>query len=231
MYQVFDKPAYERLSGVSNGYLYNLCKSRTYRRCRNVYCPTRPTPVAIGVRARPDPGGQPGYLRVDTVHQGDRDGVKGVYLINVVDEVTQWEYVGAVPAISERFLVPVLEAMIEAYPFVILGFHSDNGSEFVNHIVLQLLNKLHIEFTRSRPRHSNDNALVEGKNGSVVRKILGHDHIPQRFAEPVNRFTRASSRPGSTITAPACSRKNDGAARAGSGGTTLTATLTRPTKS
>ncbi len=80
--------------------------------------------------------------------------------------------------------------MIEACPFVVLGFHSDNGSEFVNHVVLRLLNKLHVEFTKSRPRHSNDNALVEGKNGSVIRKVLGHDHIPRHLAEPVNRFTR-----------------------------------------
>ena len=107
---------------------------------------------------------QPGFLRVDTVHQGDLDGVKGVYHINTVDEVTQYEHVGCVQAISERFLVPVLEALIMAYLFVIQGFHADNGSEYINHRVAALLNKLHIgQFTKTRARQCNDNALVEGK--------------------------------------------------------------------
>jgi len=103
----------------------------------------------------------PGYIRIDTVHQGDMNGSKGVYHINAVDEVTQWEIVASVERISEAYLVPVLEAVLQQFPFVIRGFHSDNGSEFVNRIVAQLLNKLLIRFTRSRPRHSNDNGLVE----------------------------------------------------------------------
>ena len=54
-----------------------------------------------------------------------------------------------------------------------------------------LLNKLHVrDFTKSRPRRSTDNALVEGKNAAVVRRFLGHDHIPQRFAPLVDAFTR-----------------------------------------
>ncbi len=128
---------------------------------------------------------------MDTVHQGDLDGVKGVYHINVVDEVTQWQHVGTVAAVSEAFPVPVLEALIEAFPFGVKGFHADNGSEYINHRVAELLNKLHVgQFTKSRARRSNDNALVESKNASVVRKWLGHAHIPARFAEPVNAFNR-----------------------------------------
>ncbi len=129
-------------------------------------------------------------MRVDTVHQGDLDGVKGVYHINVVDEVTQYQAVGSVETISERHLLPVLEQLLAAFPFAILGFHSDNGSEYVNRRVAKLLEKLRAEFTKSRPRRSTDNALCEGKNGSVVRKHLGYGHIPGRFAEPLNRFNR-----------------------------------------
>jgi transposase InsO family protein len=125
---------------------------------------TRPTPVSIGERRRPEPGGRAGYLRIDTVHQGDLDGVKGVYHINAVDEVTQWQVVGATEPISEAWLKPVLEAILEQFPFRILGFHSDNGSEFINHSVAAMLNKLLIEQTKSRPRHCNDNGLVESKN-------------------------------------------------------------------
>ena len=163
----------------------------TYRRRRTVVAKTRATHRTIGQRRKPQPDGQPGYVRVDTVHQGDQDGAKGVYHINAVDEVTQFQFVGTVEAISERFLLPVLEGLIKAFPFVIQGIHADNGSEYINHRVAALLNKLRIgTFTKSRPRHCNDNALAESKNASVVRKHLGHGHIPRRFAPLVNEFTQ-----------------------------------------
>jgi hypothetical protein len=123
----FGDPRFERLSRLSVAQLYRLRQSRAYRQKRIVCQPTRPTPVSIGERRRPDAQGRPGYLRVDTVHQGDDlDGNKGVYHINAVDEVTQWEVVGAVPQISEAWLIPALAAMMEQFPFVIRGFHSDN---------------------------------------------------------------------------------------------------------
>jgi transposase InsO family protein len=132
--------------------------------------------------------GRPGYLRVDTVHQGDLEGVKEVYHINAVDEVTRWQVVGAVAQISEAWLIPVLEAMLRQFPFSIRGFHSDNGSEFINHTVAELLNKMLIEQTKSRPRHSNDNGLVEAKNGAVMRKHMGYTHIAAPHAEAVEAF-------------------------------------------
>ena len=150
-YEVFGDRRFERLAGLSNGHLYNLRRSLSYRHQRTTLTHTRPTPVAIGERRRPCPNGRPGYIRVDTVHQGDHDGKKGVYHVNLVDEVTQWQHVGCVEAISERFLVPVLEALLQSYPFVVQGFHSDNGSEYINHRVANLLNKLHVgQFTKGR---------------------------------------------------------------------------------
>jgi len=122
------------------------------------------------------------------VHQGDLDGAKGVYHINAVDEVTQWQVVGATAQISEAWLIPVLKAMLRQFPFRILGFHSDNGSEFINHMVAKLLNKLLAEQTKSRPRHSNDNGLVEAKNGAVIRKHMGYEHIESRHAEVIEAF-------------------------------------------
>jgi transposase InsO family protein len=187
-YQEYGKPEYERLAAISVAHLYNLRKQRHYRECRLSYTKTRPTPVSIGERRRPDPQGQPGYLRVDTVHQGDLDGSKGVYHINAVDEVTQWQVVACVPRISEAWLQPVLEAMLKQFPFPIRGFHSDNGSEFVNATVAQLLSKLLIEQTKSRPRHSNDNGLVEAKNGAVIRKHMGYGYIAALHAERIQRF-------------------------------------------
>jgi transposase InsO family protein len=191
----FGNSGYQRLAQISMGHIYNLRKSGTYRKRRVAYQATRPTAVSIGERRKPDPQGRPGYLRVDTVHQGDRDGQKGVYHINAVDEVTQWQVVGAAEQISEAWLMPVLEAMMEQFPFLIRGFHSDNGSEFINHTVARLLNKLLVEQTKSRPRRSNDNGLVESKNGAVVRKHMGYGHIEGRHAEAINQFYREHFNP------------------------------------
>lgn len=190
-YTIFGDERYQRLAGISNGHLYNLRRSQTYQRRRGKHDQTRPVKITIGERRKPSPDGQPGYLRVDSVHQGDLDGIKGLYHINLVDEVTQFQFVGSVERISERFLLPVLEANINSFPFVIRAFHADNGSEYINHKVAAMLGKLHIEeFPKSRARRTNDNALVESKNGSVVRKHLGYAHIPRRFASEVNAFTQ-----------------------------------------
>lgn len=190
-FELYGNQRFQRLAYLSHGHLYNLRQSPTYRRRRTVFQNTRPTSIAIGERRKPQPRGRPGFVRVDTVHQGDLDGDKGVYHINLVDQVTQWQHVGATAAISERFLAPVLEAMIEAFPFRVRGFHADNGSEYINHRTAKMLNKLHVEeFTKSRPRRSNDNALVETKNGSVIRHHFGRRHIPTRLAREVNAFSR-----------------------------------------
>jgi len=65
---------------------------------------------------------------------------------------TQWQVVGCTPVISEAWLEPLLQSILAQFPFVIRGFHSDNGSEFVNYNVAKLLGKLLIEQTKSRPR-------------------------------------------------------------------------------
>jgi len=187
---VYGHSDFRNISQISIAHLYNLRRSHLYRGITKRYTRTKPAVVKIGERARPDPGGSPGYIRVDTVHQGDSNGEKGVYHINAVDEVTQWEIVASVERISEYYLEPVLESMLAGFPFVILGFHSDNGSEFINKTVAKLLNKLLIRFTKCRPRHTNDNGLVESKNGSVVRKQLGYVYIPQACATAINQYHR-----------------------------------------
>lgn len=187
----FKRKDYERLARISVSHLYRLRRRRAYRQLRLRYTQTRPVAVSIGERRRPNPQGRPGYLRVDTVHQGDReDGVKGLYHINAVDEVTQWQIVGATACISQAGLEPVLEAMLRQIPFHIRGFHSDNGSEFINETVEKLLNKLLIEQTKSRPRRSNDNGLVESKNGAVIRKHIGYGYIAASEAGGFQSFYR-----------------------------------------
>jgi transposase InsO family protein len=187
-WKIYQHADYERLATISVAHIYNLRKRRRYRECRMDYTKTHSVQVAIGERRKPQPEGRPGYIRVDTVHQGDLDGVKGVYHINAVDEVTQWQVVGAVAAITQSHLEPVLEAILQQFPFPIRGFHSDNGSEFINASVSGLLERLLIAQTKSRPRHSNDNGLVESKNGAVIRKHMGYGYIAAAHAEDIGRF-------------------------------------------
>ncbi|TSE22087.1 Integrase core domain protein [Tepidimonas sediminis] len=186
---------FERLAQLSPSHLYNLRKTRPYQAARLSFTKTRTVVNAIGERRAPNPQGQAGFIRIDSVHQGDQDGIKGVYHINAVDILTQWEVVACCERISEACLLPVLEQLIEQFPFPIKGFHSDNGGEYINKTVAALLHKLHAEQTKSRPRKSNDNALAEGKNGSVVRKAFGYSHIPQRFAGLINAFCREHLNP------------------------------------
>jgi len=187
-YGIFGKQEYVRLQDISVSHLYHLRTKRQYTSATTTYTKTQATQSSIGTRMKPDPNGKPGYIRVDSVHQGDFGGEKGVYHINLVDEVTQWEIVGATEKISESYLMPVLEDLLEQFPFQVLNFHSDNGSEYVNKIVASLLNKLLITQTKSRSRHCNDQALVESKNGSVIRKHMGRMHISQKHARPINMF-------------------------------------------
>ena len=179
---------YERLAKLSSSHLYNLRKSVGYQRLRLSFTKTHPACNSIGVRKAPCHDGRAGFVRIDSVHQGDQDGMKGVYHITCVDSISQWQVQACVQGISEAFLLPVLELVIAQFPFVIEGFHSDNGSEYINHKVAKLLEKLRIEQTKSRSRQSNDNALAESKNASVVRKHMGYAHIPKKHAQSINIF-------------------------------------------
>ncbi len=194
-FEKFGDMRYARLATISVSHLYNLRASAPYKERRTVWHKTRPSPVAIAMRRTPAPQGLPGYVRIDTVHQGDQDGIKGVYHINAVDIVTQWELAASVERISEAYLLPVIGLLLEGFPFAIRGFHSDSGGEYVNREVAELLEKLRVEFTRSRPRQTNDNALAECKNGAVIRKFMGYSHIPQKHASAINQFYAAALNP------------------------------------
>jgi transposase InsO family protein len=177
-----------QLRKISVAHLYRLRGTRIYLTNALSISGTKSTKVPIGTRAKPRPNGSPGYIRVDTVHQGDLNGEKWVYHINLVDEVTQWEVTVAVECISEKYLLPALKMALAFFPFIIINFHSDNGSEFINYTVAHLLNKLNIAQTKSRARTSTDNGLVESKNWAIIRKEFGHWHIPRNQAGIINQF-------------------------------------------
>ena len=179
-YELFRKKEYENVSRISFSHINNLRESARYK--AKYLHHTQARQIPIGETAKPNPNNSPGSIRVDTVSQND------VFHINSIDEITQWEVVVCVPQITEYYLMPALQSMINQYPFKIFNFHSDRGSEFINRIVEHLLNKLLIHQTKSRSRHCNDNALVEGKNGSVIRKNLGFFHVNQSLVDKFNDF-------------------------------------------
>jgi len=123
IWELFDYPCGQRLVPAIRGELERLRKLKEiYRKVRVRVEHTQARQVSIGERRRPDPKGRPGYLRVDTVHQGHHDGQPGLYHINAVDTVTQWQIVGCVETLSERHLKPVLEAMLHQFLFASWGF-------------------------------------------------------------------------------------------------------------
>jgi transposase InsO family protein len=187
-FNIFNKIEYVRLKNISPAHLYRLRQTPRYIENTRTFSKTKPTQVPIGERRKPEPNGKPGYICVDTVHQGDKDKEKGVYHINMVDMATQFEFVGATEAITERFMEPILKDLIEQANFDIIEFHSDNGGEYINKNVVKILNKLTIKLTKSRPRHCNDNPLAETKNGSVIRKHIGYNHIPRTNANLINEY-------------------------------------------
>ena len=193
-YEKYGHVGYERISKISVAHIYRLRTTRIYQTNCLTYKNTQAVKRNIGERRKPQPCGKPGYIRIDTVHQGDLasepglQAEKGVYHINSIDEVTQWEIIAAVEKISEAYLEPILLLILEQYPFSIIEFHADNGSEYINHTVAKLLNKLLIKLTKSRSRQTNDNALVESKNGSIIRKHMGYFYISQKYAPSINDF-------------------------------------------
>ena len=194
-FTVYGDARYARLATLSVGHLYNLRRQAGYQATRLHWTKTKGHAIPIGERRAPAPDGRPGFIRIDSVHQGEQDGAKGLYHINAVDCVTQFEIVATCERLSEAYLLPVLEQILVGFPFAILGFHADNGSEYINDTVAQLLDKLRVEFTKSRPRHSTDHGLAETKNGAIVRKTVGYAYIPQHAATKVNAFCQAFLNP------------------------------------
>lgn len=190
MYETYGDERFSRLKDLSKTHFYRLKKQSLFRNTVRTYTKTERTAVSIGERRKPVPDGKPGYIRVDSVHQGDREQEKGVYHLNLVDEVTQWQMVCCVEGIAEQFLLPALREALSSFPFTVVNFHSDNGSEYINKQVAALLGKLQSTQTKGRPRKCNDNALVEGKHAATIRKHIGHGHIPKRYAGRINDFYR-----------------------------------------
>jgi len=118
----------------------------------------------------------PGYLEIDLVsHCGPSASGEFVYSLNVTDIHSGWTETRAVLGRGERGVVAALEEIRSGLPFAMVAIDSDNGSEFINKHLVEWCAVHAIRFTRSRPYKKNDNAHIEQKNWTHVRRIFGWD--------------------------------------------------------
>lgn len=178
--EIFSHQKYQNIAGISHAHITNLRRSSIYKNSWVNHTKARQVP--IGITMKPENYGKPGSIRVDTVHQRD------IYHINSVDEITQWEILVSVPQICDDCMEPALLDLLEQYPFIIFNFHSDRGGETINYLIADMLQRLLIKQTKNRAYRSNDNALAETKNGSVVRKNMGWEHIHKNMVDEVNSY-------------------------------------------
>jgi len=117
----------------------------------------------------------PGFVEIDLVgHEGGNAVGDHCYTLTVTDIATGWTENRSVPNKARRWVIEALEEIALIMPFPIIGVDSDNGSEFINHHLLDWTHRRQITFTRSRPGNSNDGAHVEQKNWAVVRTVVGY---------------------------------------------------------
>lgn len=120
----------------------------------------------------------PGFLEIDLIaHCGESLIDTYINTLDAVDISTTWTEKQALMGKGERLTVKAFEALEKRFPFRILGIDSDNGSEFINWHFLRLTQERKITFTRSRAYRKNDQAHVEQKNFSTVRKIIGYRRL------------------------------------------------------
>lgn len=125
----------------------------------------------------------PGFTEVDLVaHSGDRAEGEFAHTVNQTDIVTTWVESRAVLGKSQVRVQQALEAMRQGLPFRLLGIDSDNGSEFLNAHLVRYCRGLAVQFTRGRPYKKDDNAHIEQKNWTHVRKLVGYDRYDTEAA-------------------------------------------------
>lgn len=120
----------------------------------------------------------PGFFEADLVsHCGGTAAGSFVHTLTLTDIASGWTECFSLVVRAATLVVEALKGLRDVLPFPLLGFDTDNGSEFINETVFAYCQEQHIEFTRSRPYRKNDQAWVEQKNGAVVRKLVGYDRL------------------------------------------------------
>lgn len=138
----------------------------------------------------------PGFVEVDLVsHSGNCADGEFIYSLNLTDIHTGWDETAAIMGKGQRGVLAALEAMRAALPFALQGLDSDNGGEFINAHLDHYCQQQQIQFTRGRPYHKDDNAHIEQKNWTHVRKQLGWERYDSRTAlQAMQRLYRGDLR-------------------------------------
>jgi transposase InsO family protein len=147
--------------------------------CRRRQMTTRPgtlrleIPVVVGISAD-----APGLMEIDLVaHCGASGAGEFIFTLCATDVATGWTERIAIIGKSRVAVVGAMETIRKQLPFTLKAIHSDNGSEFLNDLMVKWCRSNDIAFTRSRPYHKNDNAHVEERNWTLVRKLIGYARL------------------------------------------------------
>jgi hypothetical protein len=124
---------------------------------------------------------KPGFLEIDTVHHcGISESGEFCLTLSATDVYSAWVELRPLLNKAEKWVLQALQNIYYSLPFPLQGLDSDNGSEFINKPMVKWCDQQHIQFSRSRPYHKNDNCYVEQKNNACVRNFVGY----YRFSSP-----------------------------------------------
>jgi len=178
----------EKLLDISPSTMDRHLKPLKNKLKRRIYGRTKPGTLLrhkIPVKTDHWDVGQPGYLEADLVsHSGESGYGEFMHSLNFTDIFSQWVETQAVMGKGREGILEAFDKISQRLPFRMLGIDSDNGSEFINHHLWNYCEEREIQFTRSRPYKKDDNAHIEQKNWTHVRKLMGWDRYdsPQALA-------------------------------------------------
>lgn len=168
-----------KLLSISASTIDRLLRDKKRQLKRRLYGRTKPGTLLrhkIPVRTDCWDVQRPGFMETDLVsHSGGVAQGEFIYSLNLTDILSGWVETQGVMGKGERGIVEALKKISKRLPFKILGIDSDNGSEFINHHLFRFCEEHSIQFTRSRPYKKDDNAHIEQKNWTHVRKFMGWD--------------------------------------------------------
>jgi len=168
----------EKLLKISAATMDRHLKSRKQRIRKRLYGRTRPGSLLkhqIPIKTDSWDVQEAGFVEVDLVsHSGNCGEGEFIHSLNMTDIYTGWVETRAVLGKGQTGIVVAMEQMRQSLPFRLRGIDSDNGSEFINYHLKSYCSRRRIQFTRGRPYKKDDNAHIEQKNWTHVRKIFGY---------------------------------------------------------
>jgi len=174
----------EKLLEISLGTIKRVIKGVKHRSFIKISGTTKPGSLLkreIAVRYGRWTEENPGWCETDTVaHCGGDVSGEYIFSLNVTDIATGWCEQGAIWGKGEAATREQMDKIRKRLPFKLLGLDSDNGSEFINWQMQRYCVKNKINFTRSRPYHSNDSAHVEQKNWTAIRQLVGYERFDKK---------------------------------------------------